>query len=348
MTELKSHDFDRLIASSTSLPRIILIFGPDQGLVSERAKKVAQKTGVDLNDPFTVVQLTAADLTSDPGRLADEANSIGLFGGEKLVWVKGASNEKQLVDGLKVLGENPPSGAWIIVEAGDLKKNAGLRKLAASEKAISAFPCYADDSRALNGLIDEVLQQFQLRISNSARGLLISQLGGDRKASRNEIEKLALYCLHEDTIEDHHVNEVIGDASGLSVDDAVNAVFTGNRRELLHAFTKLGASKTPVFLVLQGVLKQFQMLDSLKAEMDEGHMAPPAAIAKFARGLHFKKKPVVERALAAWPAQNMKREMERLQTCILQSRQNAIIEDSVALQLLLSITLQSARMSNSR
>ncbi|MCO6188013.1 DNA polymerase III subunit delta [Rhizobium sp. L1K21] len=348
MTELKSHDFDRLLASSASLPRILLFFGPDLGLVSERAQKSATRTGVPLDDPFAVVHLTANDLTSDTGRLVDEANSIGLFGGEKLIWIKGAANEKQLLDGLNILCEDLPNSTWIIIEAADLKKNAALRKLAATQRNITSVPCYADDTKALNTLLDEILQQFQLRISSAARSILLSQLGGDRKASRNEIEKLALYCLNEDVIEEHHVTAIIGDASGLSVDDAVNAVLSGDKSGLLHAVRKISASKTPIFLVLQGVLRQFQMIDSIRAEMDEGHMAPPAALAKYARGLHFKKRPIIERALSTWPAASVKRELERLQSCILQSRQNASIEESVALQLLLSITLQSARLNARR
>ncbi len=343
MTELKSHEFDRLIASSASLPTILLFFGPDSGLVSERAKKSALRTGIPLDDPFAVVHLNASDIQADPGRLADEANAIGLFGGGRLVWIKGVANEKQLLDGIGFLAENPPQATQIIIEAGDLRKNAALRKLAASQKSITSFPCYADDPRALNALLDEVLGQHQLRISPGARAHLLAQLGGDRRASRNEIEKLALYCLNENVIEDHHIDEIIGDASSISVDDAVNAVFMGDRSKLLHAFKKIVASKTPVFMVLQGVLKQFQMLDTLKAEMEESGQSPSAVVTRQAKGLHFSKKPIVERALAVWSQTAMEREMGRLQSAILQSRQHATIEESVAFQLLLSITLQAKR-----
>ncbi len=347
MTEIKSHEFDRLLGSSASHSRLLVIFGPDAGLVSERAQKAALRTKVPLDDPFSHVSLTASDLTTDPGRLVDEANAIGLFGGEKLVWIKGVANEKPILDGLAVLAEDPPESAWVIIEAGDLKKNAGLRKLAAAQKTITSVPCYSDDGRALNALIDEVLDKYQLRISQDARSLVLSQLGGDRRASRNEIEKLALYCANDGLIEHHHVTEIIGDASGLSVDDAVNAVFEGQKNKLLHAFSKITASKTPVFLILQAVLKQFQMLDLLKSQMDANGLSATATVAKFARNLHFKKKPIVERALHSWTQQNMQVQMNRLQTTILQSRQNATIEESVAFQLLLSITLQSNRANAS-
>ena len=348
MTEIKSHEFDRLIASSSSLARVLVIFGPDQGLVSERAAKAAKRSGVPLDDPFAVTQLSVSEIQADPGRLADEVNSIGLFGGEKLVWVKGAANEKQLVDSLAHLDETPPESSFVIIEAGDLKKNASLRKVAAASRNMTAVPCYADDARALNGLIDEILQRHDLKISQPARTYLLEQLGGDRLASRNEIEKLALYCHNESVIEHHHVSEIIGDASSISLDDAVNAIFSGNKPGFLHASKKITSSKTPIFLLLQAVLRQFQTIDMLKAEMEDSKTPPAAVLARHARGMHFRRKPVIERALSLWAREDIKREMNRLQSAILQSRQNAAIEESVALHLLLSITLQSRRNGNSR
>ncbi len=98
------------------------------------------KTGIDPNDAFASLKLAVTDLQGDPGRLLDEVNAIGLFGGEKLVWVKGAANEKPLVDALQVLADNPPETSFLIIEAGDLKKGTGLRKIAEPSRSIAAIP----------------------------------------------------------------------------------------------------------------------------------------------------------------------------------------------------------------
>ncbi len=121
MSELKPQEFDRLLRGSSALPRIIVIFGPDRGLVSERAEAAAVRTGIALNDPFAVTKIEASDLQKTPGRLMEEMQSIGLFGGEKLVWVRNAANEKALVDGVTALAAAEPE-TYLIIEAGDLKK----------------------------------------------------------------------------------------------------------------------------------------------------------------------------------------------------------------------------------
>jgi DNA polymerase-3 subunit delta len=343
MAEIKAYEFDQFVKRRARDFRIFLVYGPDRGLVSERAAELARVTGVDLNDAFSFMRLEASDINSDPGRLFDEANSTGLFGGEKLIWIKGASADKGLADALAGLAENPPSGAWIIVEAGDLKKGANLRKAAESSAAAIAIPCYADDAKALNSLIDEELSAAGLRITADARMALQDCLGGDRLASRNEIRKLVLYARDDGLIEEHHVTEIVGDASAISTDDAVDTVLKGDLAGFHHALQKVVSSKTPVFLVLQGCLRQLQLLDLMRTEIDGRRASIQDAINAHGRHLHFRRKPVMEQALRALSAQAIATEMNRLQLAILQSRQRASLEDTIAMQSLLATTLASQR-----
>jgi len=343
VAEIKSHEFDGFLQKSARLYRIYLIYGPDRGLVSERSGMIAGKTGIDQNDPFSVTKLDVGDLQKEPSRLLDEAQSIGLFGGEKLIWVRGAANEKYLVDAVAFLSGASLDAASIIVEAGDLKKGSALRKTVEAARTAVAIPCYADDGRALNALIDNELSAEGLGITPAARQALVALIGGDRIASRNEIRKLALYCRGTETVDDHHVTEIIGDASAISVDDAVDAILSGNSTNFLHAMQKITSSKTSVFLVLQACLRQFQLLDTMRAEMDEKRVPPAQIMQTQGRHLHFRRKPIIEQALKSWSADAITRETKRLQAAILQTRQRQILEDSIAMQTLLSTTLQSAR-----
>jgi DNA polymerase-3 subunit delta len=343
MAEIRSHEFDGFLQNAARHYRLFVIYGPDRGLVSERAGQIAGKTSVDLSDPFSLIKLDVGDLQNDAGRLLDEVNAIGLFGGEKLVWIRGAANEKALVDSLQIIADNPPDASFVIIEAGDLKKGSGLRKVAEASRAVATIPCYADDVRALNSLIDTELAKENLRITPAARQILLELLGGDRIASRNEVRKLALYCRGQGTIEEDHVTDIIGDASAISADDAVDAILKGDSEAFLHAMQKIASSKTPMFLVLQGCLRQFQLLDIMRTEMDEKRVQPAQVMQTLGRHLHFRRKPIIEQALKSWTAPAIAREMNRLQAAVLQTRQRASLEDTIATQTLLATTLQSAR-----
>ncbi|MGK6315101.1 DNA polymerase III subunit delta [Neorhizobium sp. DT-125] len=343
MAEVKSHEFDRFAEKGAELYRIFVIYGPDRGLVSERASLLAGKTGVSQDDPFAMLKLDIADLQGDPGRLLDEVNSLGLFGGSKLVWLRGAANEKPLLDAMQVLADGPPPANILIVEAGDLKKGSGLRKIAEPAKSIAIVPCYADDIKALNSLIDTELGAEGLRIAPAARQRLLELVGGDRVASRNEIRKLALYCRGKGMVEEEHIGEIIGDASSVSADEAVDAILSGDLPGLQRAIQKVLSSKTPVFLVLQSCLRQFQMLDLMKAEMEEKKLPIAQVMMTLGRHIHFKRKPIIEKALRTWNSAALARETERLQAAILMSRQKQALEPSIALHTLMATALQSSR-----
>ena len=343
MAEVKSHEFDAFLKRKPLPVRLFLVYGPDRGLVSERASALAAASGVDLDDAFSVVKLDAGEIGNQPGRLMDEMNAIGLFGGDRLVWIRNAGSEKGVSDGLEILASMPAGPSTLIIEAGDLKKGAALRKAAESTSQAIAIACYADDGRALQTLIDQELSAEGLRISSAARERLMETIGGDRLASRNEVRKLALYCRGKELIEEQDVEEIVGDASAISTDDAIDAILKGDRDGFLHAIQKIVSSKTPVFLVLQGCLRQFQMLELMRAEMDEKRAPAAQAMATLGRHLHFRRKPIVENALKAWTGPAIRRESQRLQSAILQSRQRPALEDTVAMQTLLATVLQSGR-----
>ncbi|WP_337184645.1 DNA polymerase III subunit delta [Shinella sp.] len=343
MGEVKSHEFDAFVKRKPLPVRLFLVYGPDRGLVSERAAALAAASGVNLDDAFSVVKLDAGEVGSQPGRLVDEMNAIGLFGGDRLVWIRNAGSEKGVADGLDILAAMPPGASTLIIEAGDLKKGAALRKAAESASQAVAIACYADDGRALQALIDQELSADGLRIAPAARQRLIDTIGGDRLASRNELRKLALYCRGKEVVEEEDVEEIVGDASAISTDDAIDAILKGDREGFLHAIQKIVSSKTPVFLVLQGCLRQFQLLELLRAEMDEKRAPAAQAMATLGRHLHFRRKPIVENALKTWTAPAIRRETQRLQAAILQSRQRPALEDTIAMHTMLATVLQSAR-----
>ena len=234
-------------------------------------------------------------------------------------------------------------GSYLLIEASDLKKGSALRKVAESERSVACIACYQDDARALNGLIDAELAAANLRITPAARELLLESIGGDRIASRNEIQKLVLYCMNDELIDERHVLDIVGDASAVSTDEVVDAVLSGDPDGFLHAIQKVISSKTAVFLVLQGTMKQVQLLEAMRLEMEEKSQQPAQVLQTLGRGIHFKRKPIIEKALRSWNSSDLGRESSRLNAAVLQSRQNASLEDNLAIQTLLATTLQSAR-----
>ncbi|TIX75776.1 MAG: DNA polymerase III subunit delta, partial [Mesorhizobium sp.] len=101
--------------------------------------------------------------------------------------------QKALADDVKALTAEPPRDAIILIEAGDLKKGVGLRAIVEAADIAMALPCYADEARDIDTVIDDELRKAGMSMTLEARQALRRNLGGDRLASRGEIEKLVLY-----------------------------------------------------------------------------------------------------------------------------------------------------------
>lgn len=88
MTAIKAADVDRFIAKPDSNQPIVLVFGPDAGLVRERVDALVRASVDDPSDPFTFVRIDGDELAGNPSRLVEEAHTIPLFGGRRAVLVK--------------------------------------------------------------------------------------------------------------------------------------------------------------------------------------------------------------------------------------------------------------------
>ena len=344
MAHKRASEVDQFIRRPDPAYRAVLIYGPDRGLVSERAVALSKSVDVDIADPFNVVKLDSQNVKDDPARLLDEINALAMFGGSRLVWVKNAGNERAIVAALEAVSDDPPDDTLLIVEAGDLKKSAALRKAAETGSACMALPCYADEGRNLQALIDEELGGAGLQITSDARAALIANLGGDRLASRGELQKLALYCRGRERIEEADVTAIIGDASALSVDEAVDCVLSGNVAGLDHALSRIIASKTPVFQVLQSCLRQFQAIDAARGRIEGQRQQASQVIGDYTRRMHFRRKPAFERAARNWNGKAVTQVLQHLTTAILEGRRQPSLQESMARQALLAVAQRSSRL----
>lgn len=343
MAQKKSHEIDAWIGSARDLPPVVLFYGPDHGLVSERARRLAERTGLPLDDPFSVIRMDAGEAEQAPGRLTDEARTVPMFADRRLVWIRGAGAQKRLSDEVKSLIADPPSDAIILIEAGDLRKGSPLRAAAEQGARAMALPCYSDDARALDHVIDAEMQRAGLSIDLEARRILKASLGADRAASRGELEKLALYCAGRNSVTAEDVLALIGDVSTMGADEVVDHLLAGRLDALDAMFTRLSSSGAHPFVMLSAAMRQFQLLQRLRAGMDRDGKSAANVVAGARPPVFFARKQIVEAALARFDAAAIAGALERLQGAILRTRQMPEMAEPVSRQALMALAIESAR-----
>ena len=343
MAQKKGYEVEAWLARPGDQP-VVLIYGPDRGLVAERALAFARGTGLKLDDPFSVVRLDSAEAERDAGRLVDEARTVPMFAARRLLWVRNAAGQKTLADDVRSLLDDPPSDAIVLIEAGDLKKSVPLRTAVEASSAGMALPCYSDENRDLDAVIDGELRKSGMRLTEEARHLLRRSLGADRLASRGEIEKLTLYAHGRDEIVLEDVRALTGDVSGLSLDDTVDLMLDGRIDEFDAAFTRHALAGSQAYLVLAAAIRQLQALHLIRSGMAGKSAASAVAAAR--PPIFFSRRRTVERVLERWSAELLQRGLARLQQAVLATRRRPELAVPIARHALLGLAVEGARLSN--
>jgi len=340
MVALKGSDIERFVARPDPARPIVLVFGPDAGLVRERAEALIRASVDDPKDPFQLARLDGDDLAGEPTRLVEEANTIPLFGGRRAVWVKAGG--RNFATAVEALIAAPSPDCRVVIEAGDLKRSAPLRALCERAKNVAALPCYADAERDLVRLIDDELRAAGLTIAPEARAALVPLLGGDRLASRNEIQKVALFARGKARVELDDVMAVVADASTLALDGLIDAAFAGRTGELEVQFGKARTAGTAGGTVVSAALRQVAQLHRAKLAVEEGASIDEAmgGIQPF---VHFSRKSAVEAALRAWTSGRLERAMAQLAEAALEARRQSGMAEVIAQRALLALAVNARR-----
>jgi DNA polymerase III subunit delta len=342
MVALRGREIDAFLARPDSGRPIILLYGPDAGLVRERADALLASAVDDPNDPFSLVRLDGDELSAEPSRLVDEAMTVPLFGGRRAIRVRAGS--RSFASGIDTLADSPLKDCRIVIEAGELRPESPLRKACERAKTAVAIACYPDGERDLAKLIDDELRVSDLRIAADARASLMALLGGDRQASRNELKKLALYAHggREVTLDD--VMAVVADASELKIDPIVDGAFAGNAAAVETEFAKAMVAGTYPGMIISAAQRHAAWLHKHSLAVAEGAQISSLLESGFPR-LHFSRKGPAEAALRNLSEARLMLIIDQLAAAALEMRKQASLAAVIAQRTLLSIAVNARRRS---
>ena len=340
MVALRGKDIDSFLARPDPGRPIILLYGPDAGLVRERADALLKSAVDDVNDPFSLVKLDGDELAAEPSRLVDEAMTVPLFGGRRAIRVRAGS--RSFASGVDTLAETPLKDCRIVIEAGDLRAESPLRKACERAKTAVAIGCYPDGERDLAKLMDDELRMASLQIAPDARAALMALLGGDRQASRNELKKLTLFAHNEGEVTLDHVMNVVADASELKLDPIVDGAFAGKPELVESEFQKAMIAGTYPGLIIASAQRHAAWLHKSALAVAEGTPASQLLDGGFPR-LHFSRKPMAETALRNFSPARLAAIIDQLATAALDMRKQTALAAVIAQRTLLSIAVNARR-----
>jgi DNA polymerase-3 subunit delta len=280
--------------------RFYLLHGPDEAAAASHAARLLSALGPDAES----TDIEPGSLRGQPGRLVDEARSLSLFGGRRMIRLTGIGDDAMAAVEMLLAAERVEHPVLAIGPG--LKKGAKLLKLAEAHRAAMVCACYLPEGDAADRLVISLARDLGLRARPGAARRLAIATGGDRAVMARELEKLALYldaspeapCDLDETA----LDAVGADLSESAIGPAILAMLAGKPALLGAELQRMREGGDSAIPLLRSAVRQLMTLAELRAEVDRG--ARPATLVQ---RIFWKEREATERALSRWRAPDIAR-----------------------------------------
>jgi DNA polymerase-3 subunit delta len=313
---------------------VVLLYGEDHGMIRDRAAALVRAVAGSLDDPFLVADLGR----EDAGRLADEAASLPMTGGRRVVRLREATDAATSQVTAILKGAAP---ALVVLEAAGLATRSRLRALVEGAADAAAIACYPEEGRALADTVRTVLSEAGVGIDADALAWVSGQLGADRASTRGEAEKLALFAGPGGRVDLDAAIACIGDLAGLSLDDALFAATMGDVAQADRALElAVAEGGTPVG-VLRAALMHLQRLHRVRLAVDDG-LSPADAVKAARPPVFFRRVAAFTRAVELWSSAALTAAMAGLAEAERACKRTGAPDDVLSRNAILALARRSA------
>ncbi len=319
----------------------VLVYGPDEGLIRERMTLLTRHVVPDANDPFGVVEFDAGELGDNPARLLDEAQSISMLGGRRVIRVRDA-DDKAAGAVKSALGALRSGDNLVLVSASELPPRSALRQMFEAAPNAAALPCYVEDERDIARVLKDGLKDAGYNMPSDALVYMAANVVGDRGVARSEIEKLVTYMGSNRNITVDDVMACVGSSAALSLDDLSKLVASGMYAEADRILTFVLSEGVQAVTVLRTLQNYFTRLSITRARVDRGENIE-VAMKKLRPEVFWKHKAAFESQVMGWSAESLQQALALLMSVEAKCKQTGADPHIICGRAILSLAQTGAR-----
>lgn len=254
--KLTNRDFASKARSAARDCGIFFFCGPDEAGASAAANDLVTL----LPEAGERIELSGAEVCTDPARLGDEARSTSLFGEARHIWVR--ANGEDALAALETLIATAEAGAGqacpVIVVATSATDKSRTAKLLEKRKDAVVGMFYAPDLAAVTQTVRTIADAAGVQLGGELAERIARAANLDVRLAKSEVEKLALY-LDASPQAPRRADAQALDAIGAACEDdgfaaLIDAVLGGDAARLgseLHRMRELSLNPVGTLLALE-------------------------------------------------------------------------------------------------
>lgn len=328
-------DFAAQAPRAARQARIAFFCGPDEAGAAAAAERLIAL----LPDAGERIELSGADLKSDPVLLGDESRSSSLFGGARHIVVRAAGDDAHdaVATFLSLLDSGQAEGACpVLVVASAATDKARTAKLLAGRGDALIAMFHPPDLRAMAEDVRHMAGAAGVILTSDLAERMARAAGLDVRLAQSEVTKLALY-LDASPHAPRQADEEALDAIGARTEEdgfmpLVNAVFAGDTGRVpgeLRRMREVSLNAVGVLLALERRAAQLMQLTGRKGP--GGRIDQLLEAEQKAGRVFFRDKRDLQMQLQRWTPAKLERLIVRLDAL-----HRALFANSQAAELLLA------------
>lgn len=243
-----------------------LVFGDDEGVVSDTARQLTDAWKI---DPADVQTFEDDSIRKNPSGFYDALEARALLGGERAIRVRTRGDKISAVL-LRAItdGDTDPErfGARLVILADGLAKRSKLRTGIEVARNAAALHVFSDETGDVETLVKSELARDGLEIEPAALALMSRSLPGHRTLARREIEKVALYgrgLARPISVDD--IRQLTAGDVEQALADLVSAALSGQLDTAMTELDKLDATGTSPISVLRAMQRELVRMQDAHA-----------------------------------------------------------------------------------
>jgi DNA polymerase III subunit delta len=269
---VKSENFLSSLKKSINSNKVLLLYGPNLGLINLLYKKTIDILSIDSNDPFNVSKIDGTQFKDNPSVLNDCISTFSISKDKRtvlldLTYVKiNKTIENSILSSLNEKNND----YFLLIKANNLgSKNELVRFVEKFNNGI-LVPCYDEDTNKVKILLLKLFEKHGFTFSNDFVSMLSSKFNSDTAINLMEIKKLDTFLIDNQNITEELILSLITDNININLNKIIQLTSSGKIEEALISLDKIYENSSTAISITKLFQIHFKRLEKILLTVENG------------------------------------------------------------------------------
>ena len=296
-----------------------LLYGPNSGLIEEVINNILKP-----NFSKNLYYHDEKEILSNENEFKEKVLNKSFFDKDKLIIINRATDK--ILNIINKIIDEEIEDLKIIIKSEVLEKKSKLRNFFEKNNNTIIVPFYEDNYQSLLVLAQNFIKEKKIKISSQNINFIIERAKGKRINLKNELEKIAIYCLNKQSINLEEILKLTNLAENYNISDLIDQCLAGNKKKTVQILNENNPSSEDNILIVKNFLYKLKRLKKLKESL-EFNKNTEIILSSYKPPIFWKDKEIIKQQLKVWTIKKIKDQIKEINELENQIKKNSQISN---------------------